>query len=56
MTKRPYIIGGGLLLFGYLEASAMRMERPISDDLMAFHRNEQLKRLSSKLGLLRTGY
>lgn len=55
MTKRPYIIGGGLLLFGYLKASAMRMKRPISDDLIAFHRNEQLKRLKNKLGFLRTG-
>ena len=33
MSKRPYIIGGSLLLFGYTWAFLFRVSRPISEDL-----------------------
>ena len=60
MSKRPYIIGGSLLLFGYTWAFLIRTEQPISEDLMKFHRSEQMQRLkillnkAIRLGRLRT--
>lgn len=45
MTKRPYIVGGILLLYGYLRAALANLDRPISPDLMDFHRREQIGRL-----------
>ncbi|HXY55767.1 MAG TPA: glycosyltransferase [Nitrospirota bacterium] len=47
MTKRPYIIGGTLLLLGYAWASMRRTDRLISPELMKFHRREQMKRLKN---------
>ena len=45
MTRRPYIIGGVLLLTAYLWSMLMREAHPVSPQLMAFHRDEQLRRL-----------
>jgi glycosyltransferase involved in cell wall biosynthesis len=45
MTKRPYVLGGLALLTGYVYALSSRMERPVSQELLAFHRREQLSRL-----------
>ena len=45
MSKKPCLIGGLLLLLGYACAGAARQERPISGELMAFNRAEQMKRL-----------
>lgn len=47
MKNKPYIIGGLLLLWGYLQASIKRMERPISPELMSFYREEQMQRLKN---------
>jgi poly-beta-1,6-N-acetyl-D-glucosamine synthase len=47
MTKKP-IIGGGLALFlGYTSAALRRMKRPVSADLMRFHRKDQMQKLRS---------
>jgi len=51
MTNRPYGFGGLLLLLGYTWAGIQRMERPVSTDLIQFHRNEQMHRLKAKIGL-----
>jgi glycosyltransferase involved in cell wall biosynthesis len=48
MKNRPVGIGGLLLLGGYFWAMITRVERPISKDLMAFHRGEQMQRLNKK--------
>jgi len=45
MTKRPYLIGGTALGLGYLWARLRRIERPVSDELMQFHRREQMLKL-----------
>ena len=45
MTKKPYVIGGALLFFGYAWAGITRIDRPISQELMRFHRGEQMNRL-----------
>ncbi len=47
--KRPYLLGGATLMAGYLSAAIMRMERPVSRDLIRFHRSEQMSKLYSIL-------
>jgi poly-beta-1,6-N-acetyl-D-glucosamine synthase len=51
MTKKPYILGGLLLFTGYAWGFLSRMERPISKDLLKFHRNEQMERLKKILSI-----
>jgi Glycosyltransferases, probably involved in cell wall biogenesis len=45
ITLRPYIIGGLALCCGYLWALLRRRERPVSPELLAFTRREQMHRL-----------
>ena len=45
MAKKPYVIGGLCLLLGYFSCWIRRADRPISDELMRFHRAEQMARL-----------
>jgi biofilm PGA synthesis N-glycosyltransferase PgaC len=45
MTRRPYIVGGLALLSGYVWSLIRRRERPVSLELVAFHRQEQMQRL-----------
>src|SRR6267143_1809526 len=49
MTKRPYLVGGMALFAGYLAALLSRTERPVSDELMGFHRREQMVKLKAIL-------
>ena len=44
-ANRPYIIGGLALMSGYLWASFKRINRPVSIELMKFHRREQMEKL-----------
>lgn len=46
MTKRPFVIGGLALMGGYLSGMIKRIERPVSKDLMRFHRQEQMEKLA----------
>jgi poly-beta-1,6-N-acetyl-D-glucosamine synthase len=45
MTKRPYIVGALMLASGYFWALMRRVERPVSRELVAFYRREQMRRL-----------
>jgi glycosyltransferase involved in cell wall biosynthesis len=45
LTKWPYVVGGLALLAGYLYALVSRTERPVTPELLRFHRREQLHRL-----------
>ena len=45
VTKKPYVTGGAALLAGYLWCWMRGVERPVSPDLMRFHRAEQMARL-----------
>jgi hypothetical protein len=45
MTKRPYLLDGVALGSGYLWALLCRTERPVSHELMRFHRKEQMQKL-----------
>ena len=45
MTRRPYLIEGLSLGAGYLWALVARQHRPVSKELMKFHRKEQMQKL-----------
>ncbi|MDA8098001.1 MAG: glycosyltransferase family 2 protein [Nitrospiraceae bacterium] len=45
MTSKPVVLGGLTLLAGYVWAALSRAERPISAELVAFRRREQMERL-----------
>ncbi len=51
-TKRPYVVGGLSLFAGYLAAFLRRTERPVSPELMRFHRAEQMLKLKTILSSL----
>jgi len=46
-TKKPYLVGGIALYSGFLSAFLRQMERPVSDELMHFHRAEQMQKLKA---------
>jgi glycosyltransferase involved in cell wall biosynthesis len=52
MTKRPFVVEGLVLLFGYVWAALRRVPRPVTAELMRFHRQEQTKKLRTILGVL----
>jgi glycosyltransferase involved in cell wall biosynthesis len=54
MTKRPYVVDGLALGWGYGVAAVRRLERPVSGDLMAFHQREQMRKLKKVFKLLLT--
>jgi len=49
MARKPYLIGGVLLIAGYVWGWLKRVERPVSGELMRFHQREQLQRLRHSL-------
>ena len=44
-TKTPVLVGGLALLAGYCWAALWRLKRPVSQDLIRFHRREQMQKL-----------
>jgi len=50
-SRRPYIVGGLSLLCGFAWACLLGMKRPVPEDLMLFHRSEQMARLRRLLPL-----
>lgn len=51
-TKRPFFVQGLGLASGYAWAMLRRRKRPVSKELMAFHRGEQMQKLKSVLKTL----
>ncbi len=49
LMKKPYLIGGLALGLGYCSALLRRTPRPVSPELMAFHRKEQMLKLKAIL-------
>jgi glycosyltransferase involved in cell wall biosynthesis len=49
MKFKPYIIGGLLVLTGYVMAFLKGVERPITEELVKFRRKEQMQRLLNLL-------
>lgn len=54
MSKRPYLIDGLALGAGYASAALRQIDRPVSDELMRFHRREQMQKLRTILSSLVT--
>lgn len=52
VTRRPVLIDGFALLSGYCWAALRGIERPVSSELMQFHRREQMKKLGAILRTL----
>ncbi len=50
MKKKPYILGGIFIYFGYLSAAMRRVEKPIPEELIQFRRTEQMRRLKKIFG------
>jgi glycosyltransferase involved in cell wall biosynthesis len=48
-TKRPYIVAGVAIFAGYVSAFLSSAERPVSPELMKFHRSEQMLKLKTIL-------
>ena len=49
MSRKPLIVRGAALGVGYLWASVRRNPRPMSHELMQFHRHEQMQSLRSRI-------
>jgi len=49
MTKQPYLIQGIALGLGYGWAAVRRRKRPVSKELVVFHRREQMRKLGAIL-------
>jgi biofilm PGA synthesis N-glycosyltransferase PgaC len=52
MAKRPFVAGGLALAGGYAWAAIRRVERPVSPELMRFHRADQMRKLKAIMGSL----
>jgi glycosyltransferase involved in cell wall biosynthesis len=53
-AKPPLLVGGVALAAGYCWAALRRMKRPISPELMRFHRREQMTKLKAILRAVMT--
>lgn len=49
MAKKPYVLAGVALFWGYFQAYLKRDQRPVSDELMKFHRKDQMRMLKKIL-------
>lgn len=49
MKHRPYVVGGPLILAGYLWAMLRRVERTMPEELIELRRHEQIQRLKAFL-------
>ena len=49
LAKKPFLTGGLALLFGYCWAALRRVKRPVSGEVIRFHRSEQMKKLKAIL-------
>jgi biofilm PGA synthesis N-glycosyltransferase PgaC len=52
MTKKPRLIGGLALFWGYCSEALRGAKRPVSPELMRFHRGEQSQKLRKILGTM----
>jgi hypothetical protein len=45
MSQKPFVLGGMALMSGYCWAAIRRTKRPVSREMIRFHRREQMKKL-----------
>jgi len=55
MSGKPLLLGGILLISGYLFAMIKRKPRPVSRELIRFRRNDEMRRLRAFVGNLAGG-
>lgn len=54
MTRKPFLLSGMALMAGYCWAALRRTKRPVSREMIRFHRRDQMKKLRAIFrGLLR---
>jgi len=46
MSRKPYVVGGAILMMGYLWAMLTRAHKPVSPEFVNFRRKEQMRWLS----------
>ena len=51
LTRKPYLVGGVMLFAGFTWAAIKGIKKPISQELIDFHRKEQMARLKKALRL-----
>lgn len=54
-VKKPFAVGGLALFLGYSSAALRRMKRPVSRELISFHRKEQMRKLRGILAAVLRG-
>jgi hypothetical protein len=47
MTRKPFVTGGASLMAGYIYAALRRTKRPVSREMIRFHRKEQMHKLGA---------
>lgn len=47
LAKKPYLIGGAALFAGFCWAAISRQKRPVSDELVRYHRADQMNKLKN---------
>jgi hypothetical protein len=47
INKKPILIGGTTLMAGYIYAGIRRTKRPVSPEMIRFHRREQMRKLGT---------
>jgi poly-beta-1,6-N-acetyl-D-glucosamine synthase len=52
MSQKPFLLGGMALMSGYCWAAMRRTKRPVSREMIRFHRREQMKKLRAIFGTL----
>lgn len=45
MRQKPYFSGATMLMAGYITARVLRIRRPVTPEVVQFHRHEQMQRL-----------
>jgi len=55
LTRKPNIIGGCLILIGYVSAFVTRAEKGYPEDVIRFRRMEQVSRLRALFSLRKWG-
>jgi glycosyltransferase involved in cell wall biosynthesis len=52
LFKRPFVLRGAALGLGYFSGFVRRIDRPVSKELMRFHRREEMQKLRSILAAM----
>ncbi len=54
MAKKPYVVAGLVLLSGYFWEAFLRKDRPVTKELIKFHRKEEIQKMKTIFGAICT--